>query len=330
MKLLLRAELKKLARSLGVVGVVLLFIGIFGLYQTRAYSSVSSFQHTVQQMEDILEGAQDDCPEDRREVRPIGPGGCYELTPEQREGRLYQLRTFRERIVVGETQLTPAGGVPVVLGLLSSAIGIAMALLLTATGVGMELTNGTLRGSLMRQPSRLRFLLSKCSALLGLGAGIALASIGVLALMNWIHGLLTAAPGGAGVPWQALALPPMWIQIGMPLLVLALFIAMGTAFALGLRSPVAAIAGPGALLLVDAVVARSWTVVAPYTMTFNIHSLGRGFQEDAANALTTIWVWTAEFPGVQKSITWSLLALLVVLALSAGAAFFIFQRQEIR
>lgn len=318
--LLLRAEFKKLVKSKAtwVVGVLVLAFVLFVHVQTLR------FQHEIAlelpRLEQELNSPGSLC------ESPCSAGDEASIKQQLRA----QIAQHARYLEVSRTALSPLAGPVVAIGLASSAVGVGLALLLIVGSLGMEFDNRTLKAVLPREPSRWRFVLAKMTSAFLLALVMVAVTASTFALAN---GLLAdrLGPGpGARIPWSALNAPPVWILIVAPLLVLAVAVALGVIASVISRSGLGGLIGACAFLAADRLVATTSRVASPFTVSYNVWSLDKGFREWLGSQVSvSTQIWPQVFPRPEGSLAVAALFLLATTALAAGYAVLAFRRQEI-
>lgn len=285
---LLRAEFLRMRQSRALLIGLLAVVGLVGFSHWRISGVTTEFAQAWERRVEMLVRH----PEYENETRPLQDQGVA-------------------RIRVAKRAYTPAGAAALSAGLMSSALGTGLAVGLGVWVLGTEFTHDTMRYVFLRQPRRIRMLLSK------FGAGaitIAVAAASVALITGGINAMTQRSlpsSAGAPVPWTILGLG----SVGAWLLPLAIvpFLGLAIAFLCSLlaRSALGGLIGSLAFIVGDAVLAKVVNAYEPWSISFNVWSLGSRFRGSFAN-VTAPFVWLGGFARAETSTSRSALYLMVI------------------
>jgi len=320
---LLRAEFAKLLKSRGfwAVGLLALIFMIFVQIQSYRLQHDTAIEST--RLEALLA--------DPEAIR-CGPGPCSQAETTRIQDQLRQeLQSNRESLRVGRAALRPKAGSVVAVGFLASACGVAVGLLIGAGGFGLETESRTLRMVVPRIASRWRLLIAKVEAGTTLSLLLVAISSGFLALSNWLVAPRLGPGRGEVVSWNALNVPPLRILILAPILTSVLFVSLGVAAAVVLRSGFRGLVGATALLAFDRVIATYWRGGTRATLSYNMWSFQRGFQSWLGPRVSSVTsqFWPQVYPQRAAGALISGLVLGSAAVLACLVAVLAFRRQDI-
>ncbi|MGZ3391465.1 MAG: ABC transporter permease subunit [Isosphaeraceae bacterium] len=322
MRLLLRAEAVKLLRAKRTWIAVILLLAFVLFLHLQSMRVARGYLNDTHSLSHILE--------DPSRIT-CGNTACTPAARTEIEQRLRQTLTSDERqLQIARRAFSPGAGPIVATGLFSTAVGAAAGLLVSTGSLGLEFDNRTLRTLLPRRPSRTRFLCAKMTAGFLLCLGLTAFAAVLIVLFNWALAS-RIGPGLGPTPTSSSAAGPSAIlMVVAPVVVVGVMVAMGSAFGVLMRSGLGAFVGTGALLSIDRLAAISSKVAAPYTLSFNVWSLGTAFGRWVGTQVSvTNQLWPQGFPRAARPPLEAFLFLMVVLLAGFGAALGCFWRQEI-
>lgn len=311
---MIRAELLRLVRSRTPW---LFLLGTLVLVAVAAYQQYDSAHQSANSVLESLDESEDD-QDVVRETLGIDP------VDEARSARVF----FESQAPLVEeyrAALRPAMGIVRALGYMATLPGLLIAIVTATWLFGSEYSANTMRLLLLRQPNRLRLILTKLVVLVG----FLVVLTGVVALMLtlelWVLDRVR--------PIASLAASPITLDLAPPF---RLFTAWITPMIAGVslavvagvitRSGVGNLLTPAAVLLGDFVVGRAVPAIETWTLSYNLWRAAApyGFLTESA---VSAQVWYTSFD-LANDANRSIVLLIVVAMVCIGVALVTFRRQE--
>jgi hypothetical protein len=314
---LIVAELIKTTRSKGVLVGGAFFIVILAILQYQTTQYVGQIGQDAQQVRTTLQHPRGMCPPAQVCSRS--------LSLRERKSLQTQLRVDEKLIGIGRVALSTKGVNVVLAGLLASAPGAALGLLLGAFLMGLEFRSGALANVLTRAPRRQHLVLAKWIAGMTLFAGLWAAGSAVLTLETLTVHYSTRHVAAPNVSWGNFM--PGFITFAMPVTVFSCFLIIGLFGCLLLQSPFGGLSLMTGLVLVDAIAAGMFSWIRPATLNFNVFGAGSTFR-GALSRVATSFIWPTDYPA--GPVAWiGFTYLLGVSALLLALAIVVIRAQEV-
>lgn len=304
---MLRAEGLKISRSrsviLGCVGLIVLFTLV--LFGSR--TNERDYIRTIEYNRRIVDHPEDICNQ--------ATGRCYDQlfreNPRTREIYVRQVAQGESALRAARAASSPSGMAGMILAVMGSGVGAAIALLLGAHVVGIELSSRTLPLVFSRRPRRWQTFLAKVITAF---AVYLMTTVVVVGIVAGIAAIVSSGPVDAA----ALALPSLAYQMALPLITGIFFATIGVGLTFLIRSTIAPIAVVVVWLAAEFAVTRFAPVVRPWTLIMQMWSLGSGFHARMSNSTGSYWMWPSMLGGTHSLVRVSLH--LAVFAAVFGAA----------
>jgi hypothetical protein len=204
-------------------------------------------------------------------------------------------RLARVRIETAKTAYSPRGAAIVAMGMLSSGVGVGLAVILGAWSFGGEFTSPGLRYWALRQPRRFKIYGAKAATGAACLVSSGLTLFLCIALVNALANRRLSPLIKHGASWHSLTPGPV-IRLVTPIaLVCSLGFALGSLAVLITRSWSGGLLFAGGVVTSDLMLSRLLKPYSPWSMALNIWSVASGYRGSLERVATPL-VWIRDFP----------------------------------